>query len=183
MIEKPTLFTLEADEPREESPLVSPSCSAVLSDDRRYRYELWRRWSGGDYCCFVGLNPSTADESADDPTIRRCIGFAKAWGYGALCMLNLFAFRATDPADMKREPEPVGADNDATLARLTEGAGIVIAAWGVHGTHRNRASEVMVNLPSLHCLGLTKDGHPRHPLYLPKTSEPLPLNKEPSHGA
>lgn len=147
--------------------------NAVFSADRRYRYQLWRRWAeGGEYCCFIGLNPSTADENTDDPTIRRCIGFAKAWGYNALCMLNLFAFRATDPDIMKSEPEPVGEENDATLKRFTTGAGIVIAAWGVHGTHRERAGEVVAKFPNLHCLGTTKDGQPRHPLYLPKTTEP-----------
>jgi len=154
-----------------------PSCSAVLSADRQYRYELWRRWGDGDYCCFIGLNPSTADEKTDDPTIRRCVGFAKSWGYGALCMLNLFAFRATDPSDMKRAVDPVGADNDATLARRTVGAGVVIAAWGVHGAYRDRAREVITNLSDLYCLGLTKAGHPRHPLYLPKTAEPIPMIK------
>lgn len=158
------------------SELESSSCSARFSPDRQYRYELWRRWGAGEYCLFVGLNPSTADETKDDPTIRRCINFAKAWGYGALCMANLFAYRATDPADMKREPEPNGPENDDTLKRLAAGAGVVIAAWGVHGTHHGRNAEVMAMLPNLDCLGVTKDGHPKHPLYLPKTVKPEPLN-------
>lgn len=81
---------------------------AHLSPCRRYRYALWRRWGDGPHAMFIGLNPSTADETADDPTIRRCIAFARAWGYGALCMANLFAYRATQPADMLAQDDPVG---------------------------------------------------------------------------
>ena len=126
---------------------------------------------------FIGLNPSTADETQDDPTIRRCIAFAKAWGYSALCMTNIFAFRATDPKDMKAEEFPIGGhENDLSLHSLSESAGIVIAAWGVHGTHLDRNADVMKLIPNLHCLGTTKDGHPRHPLYLRKDSVPSLLN-------
>jgi hypothetical protein len=82
---------------------------------------------------FIGLNPSTADETIDDPTIRRCVIFAKDWGYGALCMTNLFAFRATDPAIMKAHPEPVGESNDGTLEELALSTVVVVAAWGVGG--------------------------------------------------
>ena len=123
---------------------------------------------------FVGLNPSTADETIDDPTIRRCRGFAKDWGYGSLCMTNLFAFRATEPSEMKRVGQPVGEDNDLTLRKLAAGAGIVIAAWGVHGVYRSRNRIVKRLIPKLYCLGKTKDGHPKHPLYLPKNSTPEP---------
>lgn len=149
--------------------------SAVFSHDRRYRYELWRQWEGRGFCCFIGLNPSTADENTDDPTIRRCIGFARQWGYGGLCMLNLFAFRATDPELMKREPEPIGVSNNATLARICSEASVVVAAWGVHGAHMGRGLEVMRGILNLHCLGLTKDGFPKHPLYLPKDAKPHPM--------
>lgn len=148
--------------------------SAVFSPCRTFRYELWRCW--GDpmrAAMFVGLNPSTADETQDDPTIRRCIGFAKAWGYGALVMTNLFAFRATDPDEMKRAPLPVGPDNDSFLRRWARDAGVVVAAWGVHGTHRGRDREVRDMLPTMRVLGLTKDGHPKHPLYLPKDLTPI----------
>ena len=79
---------------------------------------------------FVGLNPSTADETNDDPTIRRCISFAQAWGYEGLCMTNLFAFRATEPSDMMKSPDPVGPENDQALINLAESAGVVVAAWG-----------------------------------------------------
>lgn len=89
---------------------------------------------------FVGLNPSTADELLDDPTIRRCVAFARSWGYGALCMTNLFAFRATDPDVMKSADDPVGPENDQHLQDLANGASVVIAAWGVHGTFGGRHS-------------------------------------------
>src|SRR5690242_6108456 len=106
----------------------------IFSDCRAYRYTLWREWDIFDknYVMFVGLNPSTADERVDDPTIRRCIDFAKRWGYGALCMTNLFAYRATDPRVMKAFPYPVGPENDKWLVRCAREAGVVVAAWGNH---------------------------------------------------
>ena len=113
-------------------------------------------------------------EQNDDPTIRRCIAFAQAWGFEGLYMTNLFAFRATNPTDMLAQEYPIGVDNDRTLRDLAEHAGIMVAAWGVHGTHRNRAFEVRRMLPKLHYLKLTKEGHPGHPLYLPKTLRPIP---------
>lgn len=158
------------------SGLSVPHGSAVISACGKYRYELWRHWDDKPYCMFVGLNPSTADAMIDDPTIRRCVGFAKAWGYGALCMANLFAWRATDPKDMKAAPEPIGPDNDATLQRLAVGAGIVIAAWGAHGSYRGRAVQVLAILPTLHALKLTQDGSPGHPLYLRGDARPFLLN-------
>lgn len=123
---------------------------------------------------FVGLNPSTADETNDDPTIRRCIAFAKSWGHEALCMTNLYAFRATDPNDMFAAKEPIGAQNDSFLRDMASRAGIVIAAWGVHGAHRGRGTAVQKMLSPLHVLKLTKDGHPSHPLYLKKDLQPFP---------
>lgn len=150
--------------------------SASFSPCRRYRYSLVRAWAVGPVCMFIGLNPSTADENIDDPTIRRCIRFAKDWGYGRLIMTNLFAFRATDPRDMKAEEFPIGGhENDLALRSLADSAGVVIAAWGVHGIHQDRAAGVKKMIPNLHCLGLTKDGHPRHPLYMPANSKPLPF--------
>lgn len=146
--------------------------SADLSACRIYRYALWRRWGPGAYAMFIGLNPSTADEMNDDPTIRRCIGFARAWGYDALCMANLFAYRATDPADMKKAVDPIGGANDHVLTTLARGAGIVVAAWGAHGTYKRRDQSVRLLVNDLHYLRLTKDGHPGHPLYLPGTLTP-----------
>lgn len=162
----------------------------IFSPDRKYRYTLWREfggdflWSGGNkmkegFVQFIGLNPSTADETKDDPTIRRCIGFAKAWGYGALCMTNLFAFRATDPKDMMKKENLADIDTQHHLLACGSEAGIVIAAWGVHGTFAARDLTVRGWLHdagiTLHHLGLTKDGHPKHPLYLPKTLTPIPF--------
>lgn len=148
----------------------------VFSPCRTYRYTLWREWIGGEgYAMFVGLNPSTADETQDDPTIRRCIAFAKAWGYGGVCMTNLFAYRATLPEVMKATSDPVGPDNDEYLRALAADAGVVVAAWGANGTHKGRDAEVRKLLPELHCLALTKDGHPGHPLYLRKTLTPFPM--------
>ena len=148
---------------------------AVLSPCRRYRYVLTREWAAATgYAMFIGLNPSTADETQDDPTIRRCVAFAKAWGYSGLCMANLFAFRATDPKDMKATADPVGPDNDLWLKQSAAGAGIVVAAWGANGAYKGRDAEVLAMIDPLHCLKLTKDGCPGHPLYLPAASTPTP---------
>lgn len=148
---------------------------AAFSDCRKYRYALWRHWGGSPhYAMFVGLNPSTADELQDDPTVRRCIGYARDWGYGGMWMTNIFAYRATLPSDMKAFDEPVGPDNDWALKLLARNSGVVVAAWGTHGVHLDRANQVRKLLPNLHYLRLTQDGHPAHPLYLPKTLKPLP---------
>ena len=155
--------------------------SAQFSPCRNYRYALWRWWDKEKaYAMFIGLNPSTADETNDDPTIRRCIGFASDWGYGGLCMTNLFAIRATDPKEMMKRDRPVGPENNFWLLKLSRQAGIIIAAWGVNGTYRHRNEFVCAMLENLKCLGLTKTGHPRHPLYLSKNIKPRPLNKEKS---
>lgn len=125
------------------------------------------------YAMFVGLNPSTADEIEDDPTIRRCVDYAKRWGYSALCMVNLFAYRATKPTMMKAHATPVGADNDRWLVELAKDAGIIVAAWGVKGTHMQRDKAVMTLLADkLSCLGKTKGGHPKHPLYVKANVKP-----------
>ena len=123
---------------------------------------------------FVGLNPSTAAESVDDPTIRRCVSFARDWGYTGLCMTNLFAFRATKPTDLFRASEPFGPDNDHHLLDAAQSAGVIVAAWGVAGVYRGRDEAVRELLPKMHYLKFTKDGHPAHPLYLPKTANPKP---------
>lgn len=125
------------------------------------------------YAVFVGLNPSTADEVEDDPTIRRCVDYAKRWGYGALCMVNLFAYRATEPAVMKAHAAPVGDENDRWLVEVAKEAGVVVAAWGVDGKHSERDKAVIRLLAGkLSCLVKTKDGHPGHPLYLKKSLKP-----------
>lgn len=150
----------------------------VFSLDRLYRYQLWRDWDifeTGTYLMVIGLNPSTADEHVDDPTVRKCIGFAKRWGYGALVMTNIFAWRDTQPADMKRAAEPVGELNDTTLRTLSGGASMVLAAWGNHGAYHGRAAEVLGMIPNLHYLRLNANGSPMHPLYVPYGETPKPF--------
>jgi hypothetical protein len=146
-----------------------------FSDCRTYRYVLWRELDADNprYALFIGLNPSTADEVTDDPTIRRCKDFARRWGYGAVCVANLFAYRATRPAELKAAVTPVGRANDRWLIRVAADAGVVVAAWGVHGSFAGRDREVIAMLDGqFSYLALTKGGHPRHPLYLKRTAEP-----------
>lgn len=144
---------------------------ARISADGRYRWELIRRWDFGPHATFVMLNPSTADAAQDDPTIRRCIGFAKRFGYSGLRVVNLYAFRATKPAGLWLAADPVGQFNDdyltdaAQMARVTSAP--LIAAWGANAKPE-RVAQVL-RLPGfdrLTALGVTKDGAPRHPLYL-----------------
>ncbi|MBL7251277.1 DUF1643 domain-containing protein [Alloalcanivorax sp. C16-2] len=157
-------------------PLDQMARSANFSRCRRYRYALWRRWrDGDDYLLLVGLNPSTADHRKDDPTIRRCIGFARDWGYSGLCVANLFAYRATYPRDLFAADDPIGPRNDWWLRRLAADAALVVAGWGNHGTQGDRAARVRAWLPALHCLRLNGSGEPAHPLYLPKTLTPFPM--------
>ena len=162
---------------------------ATFSHDRVYRYSLSRRWWHGRVAAFIMLNPSTADATADDPTIRRCIHFAKREGCGALLVVNLFAYRATDPQAMRRADDPVGPANDVVLRQLLEpGAGPavapVVAAWGTHGSFTTRAQVVTDRLlqagVQLHCLGVTSTGQPRHPLYVHGDT---PLQPYPVPGA
>lgn len=147
---------------------------AIFSPCRRYRYMLTRQWDATlPYVCFIGLNPSTADENLDDPTIRRCIAFAKRWGYGGIIMINLFAYRATDPRDMKKQLYPHGSENNRWIKEAGKEANLMIACWGTHGVYRERGAQVKRMLQAyfgdmirLCHLGLTKDGYPKHPLYL-----------------
>ncbi|WP_094556160.1 DUF1643 domain-containing protein [Synechococcus sp. 1G10] len=149
--------------------------SAVFSPCGHYRYSLWRRWEpAGALVMVIGLNPSTADAQSDDPTVRRCIGYAKDWGYGGLCLTNLFAFRARRPEAMKAAADPVGPENDLHLLAIASQAALKLAAWGVHGRHLGRDAELAARLPGLHCLRLSKGGHPTHPLYLPRGLSPTP---------
>jgi hypothetical protein len=159
-----------------------PRAGAEFSAGRRYRYRLWRVWAPGPRLLVIGLNPSTADETADDPTIRRCIGYARRWGYGGLEMRNLFALRATDPREMMAAPDPMG-DNYRPLlfavAATVEGDGAVLAAWGAHGVHRDAdvtfSLDVRRNWPDVGvaCLGYTKGRCPRHPLYVRADAAPV----------
>lgn len=151
----------------------------ILSPCRQYRYVLWREWdmTNPTYLNVIGLNPSKADENSDDPTIRKCIGFAKRLGFGALCMTNLFAFRATQPDDMKKATDPAGIDNHHHVLQCASEAGTVLAAWGADGKHHNQDLNVRQWMQSvgvtLHCLRQNKDGSPGHPLYIPYTAQPV----------
>ena len=161
---------------------MSIDTRTYFSPDRMYRYCLWRCWGNVDadepYIVFVGLNPSVADEQNDDPTIRRCVGFAKREGMSALCMLNLFAFAATDPKAMKGAIQPIGPNWGEHFRRCVSQASKVVCAWGTHGAFDRRDKEVgqylvrLVGEDRVVCLGTTKDGHPKHPLYI-RADQPL----------
>lgn len=151
--------------------------SATISGCGDYRYDLRRVWDADKAAClFVMLNPSTADGTTDDPTIRRCVGFADRWGFGSLVVVNLFALRATDPRQLYKAGNPVGPDNDDTITRHATAAALAVAAWGAHGKHRDRGLYVKHRFKALgvqlHHLGLTADGQPKHPLYLSNETRP-----------
>ncbi len=141
---------------------------ATLSEDRRYRYSLIRVWDAEKpKVLFIGLNPSSADETEDDATIRRCIGFAKRWGFGAILVGNLFAIRSKDPAVLYETKDPIGPENDVYLAKMAQEASLIVAAWGNNGGYRNRSEEVSALFTQMKCLGVNKTGEPKHPLYVP----------------
>jgi hypothetical protein len=159
--------------------------TAIFSNCRSYRFTLWRDvepvgFSKLGYVQIIGLNPSTADEVLDDPTIRRCRGFTASWGYSRLCMTNIFPFRATDPIDMKNHVEALEArqENAQWIAKIASEAALVLCAWGVHGAYKDRGAKVLHHLRNVmkipvHHLGLTKGGHPKHPLYLKVDLQPI----------
>lgn len=152
--------------------------TAVYSDCEHYRYSLTRIWdTNARRVVFVMLNPSTATEAANDPTIERCEQRARRLGFGGFRAVNIFALRATDPRVMRAAQDPEGPDNVRTLTEAAHWADVVIAAWGVHGAHRNQGPRAAAALRAaghaLHHLGLTKAGHPRHPLYLPYSARPV----------
>ena len=147
-----------------------------------YRYCLRRVWRDppSRTVAFVLLNPSTADAVRDDPTIARCVGFAKAWGFDALAAVNLFALRATDPAALRRAADPVGPHNDRYILAAAGAADMVVAAWGAHGAYLGRAGRVAERLARtqlLWHLGLTRSGQPRHPLYMAARTVPAPWHR------
>jgi len=153
---------------------------ARFSGDRRYRYALRRVWGHAeDLCNFLLLNPSSADEATNDPTIQRCERRARRWGFGGLIVTNLFALRATDPAGLRRVADPIGPENDAAILEAARGAGRVLCGWGNHGAYLDRASAVRALLAGLgvtpYGLALTKRGEPAHPLYLGYDRPPVPM--------
>ncbi len=181
-------------------PLHSPWRGlAVFSPDRVYRYALGRQLSPGALrlgeelgmrrrgrLLVVCLNPSTADETKDDPTVARLSRWARAREYDELVVANIFALRATDPKVMRAHEEPVGELNDRWIEGLARDADAVVAAWGAHGEHLGRGARVFRLLRGsrfrpreVFCFALTKDGHPRHPLYLRKDVELRSLERVP----
>ena len=141
---------------------------AAFDASGRYRYRLRRWWAPGPRVAFVMLNPNRADASTDDPTIRRCVGFARRWAYGSVDVVNLFGYRTRDPHDLLRVADPVGPDNDRHLARAIDAADFVVCAWGASRVAQRRASDArgLLARRDLRCLGRTRSGAPRHPLYL-----------------
>lgn len=152
--------------------------TAVFSECRNWRYVLRRRWDAGPVVAFILLNPSTADETENDPTIRRCIGFAKSWGFSGLVLGNLFALCSTDPGALYDAQDPIGhhpsGENDRWLDRIVkEAEGCVVMGWGMHGEYMGRGAAVIARLQADHpdialkAFVRTKGGQPGHPLYLP----------------
>ncbi len=159
---------------------------AVFSACGTWRYELTRQWAqAGPRVAWVMLNPSTADERRNDPTIERCQRRSVAMGYGAMRIVNLFAFRATRPADLWRAPEPCGPDNAAALADAADWADAIICGWGAHGVGRSGPAEGLLRASgkALYHLGLTQGGAPRHPLYVAYAREPVRWNAGIAAGA
>lgn len=145
---------------------------ASISDCGQYRYSLWRSWDESKpKVLFVMLNGSTADAEQDDPTLRRCIGFAKTWGYGRLEVVNLFGYRTLSPAILKKAHDPVGPDNDRYILNAIKDADLIVCAWGANGTYRKQDQYVERLIRNnttkdLHYLELTMKRIPKHPLYL-----------------
>ena len=153
------------------SQTIVRSDSANFSKCGRYRYLLTREFGGESTCLFVMLNPSTANADHDDPTIRRCIGFAKREGFGRLEVVNLYGYMATKPADLFACDEPVGDGNDVAIADALSGADVVVVAWGNHGSFDSGRIKAFIDMIGLSgnqakCFGLTGEGQPKHPLYL-----------------
>jgi len=145
--------------------------SAVISRDGRYRYALRRVWdTTKPTLLFIGLNPSTADARVDDPTLRRCIRFARTWGFGQVTVANLFAYRTPSPSELRRARDPIGPRNDAWLRRLIGDADEVAVAWGNHGSYLARDRTVLAMLERPKCLGVSRRGLPKHPLYIRATT-------------
>jgi hypothetical protein len=158
--------------------------AAVLSDDLAYRYMLRRTWCPhGPHVNFVMLNPSTADASEDDNTIKRCMRFARDWGYGGIVVTNLFALRSTDPSALKTHPAPIGPENDAYLRSWARSCGLIVCAWGNDGAIMGRAVKVLDifrrEMIEVTALKVTQEGHPCHPLRLPASLTPKPYLPRP----
>jgi hypothetical protein len=145
---------------------------ATFSENGRYRYALWRIWdSEKPLIMFIGLNPSTANQTADDPTIRRVKRFAKDWGYGGVYMMNLFSYVTAYPEELKKCDDPLG-DNDGWLEKIAEKCDKIIFAWGNFKEAKERSTEVMRKFKG-YALLINQNGSPRHPLYVRGDVEPV----------
>ena len=158
--------------------------SAEFSECGLYRYMLTREWAdllASQRCVFVLLNPSTADAEKDDPTIRRCVGYARQWGFGSLAVLNIFAYRSTDPTNLLLMGDPVGPKNREFFVRTLGSVPLpfVVCAWGRWGYYRDQGRQALGWIKKCGCepmaLQVNKDGQPGHPLYLRKDLVPKPL--------
>ncbi|MFY0693327.1 MAG: DUF1643 domain-containing protein [Paracoccaceae bacterium] len=152
--------------------------TAIYSPCERYRYALTRIWDpDGRKISFVMLNPSTATERQNDPTVERCERRARTLGYGAFRVTNIFAWRDTDPFQMRKAVDPVGPENDAAITEACAWADTLVCAWGTHGAHRDRGPDVAALMRGtgrpLYHLGLSKAGHPKHPLYISYAQQPI----------
>lgn len=153
--------------------------TAAFSPCRTWRYRLSRVWDVSlPRVNWLMLNPSTADAFDVDPTVRRTLGFADAWGFGAVEVTNVFALRSTDPKGLRQVVDPVGPANDTALLAAARAADLVVAGWGVHATLNDRERHVVELFADagivLHAVRVTKDGHPGHPLYVRSSARPLP---------
>lgn len=158
-------------------PLNSDYAGARFDEDRIYRWLLWRRWEAcSGTVLWVMLNPSTADETRLDPTLRRCFGFTREWGYGAMEVCNAYGLRSTNPTGLWEVDDPVGPDNDVTIVERSKLADLVVVGWGVN-IEADREAEVSALLPEAMCLGVTKKGHPVHPLYQPRDAMLVPWRR------
>ena len=155
---------------------------AHFSDDKKYRYLLGRRIGDSPRrLLFIMLNPATADESQNDRTITRCVNFARDWRFGIMEVVNLFAYRTPYVAELRKADDPIGAKNDEWIENALSAADKVILAWGNHGAYRNRSCEVKrmaVEAAQPYHLGLNKTGEPKHPLYLPASTNPAPFQDD-----
>lgn len=157
-----------------------------MDDSKRYRYVLWRNFVAkpANSCLWVMLNPSTADEYQDDPTIRRCQRFSRSWGYDACRVVNMFAYRSTNPDVLRAVHDPIGPENDIYIKREAASASRVVVAWGAHGALHGRSVQVRALLSGspCWCFGLTKSGEPLHPLYQHSSSALVVWEDQQSHG-
>lgn len=152
---------------------ISTPSGALFSSARDHRFVLWRVWRQNQHIVhFIGLNPSAADDKENDPTIRRCIQFAKSWGYGGMMITNLFSFRTAFPRELKASTLPLMPENDRYIRACHQLAEKTVVIWGNDGSFGNRAQTISSFFHPLFCIRKNKTGHPAHPLYLPGKLRP-----------